>query len=434
LSVSRPVPVEAVMVGAGNRGWRVYGDYARAHPGDLHIVGVVEPDEARRERFAELVGLGPDQQFRTWDELVARPQLATAAINATLDRTHHPSTLALLEAGYDVLLEKPIATSSEECLDLVETAERLGRHLQISHVLRYAPFFSAIHDAVRSGSLGEVSAVDWRENLVYWHYVHSFVRGNWAHAATTGPMLLTKCCHDLDLLVWLFGPCERIASFGEQRHFTAERVGPEVPARCLDGCPYAETCNHYAPRVYLDRLAENPKSFAVSAITLDPSPDGIMRALAEGPYGRCAYRCGVDVVDHQVVLMQFGGGQAVSLTMNGASHVEGRTVRIDGTRATLLANEARREIEVHTHASGETRRLDIPEAQGGHGGGDWGLIRAFLDGVRGMRHDALTSARESVESHFMAFAAEEARLGGVTVDMAAYRARVAERLHGRVRV
>ncbi|HEY3063666.1 MAG TPA: Gfo/Idh/MocA family oxidoreductase [Chloroflexota bacterium] len=424
-----PGPVEAVLVGAGNRGARVYGAYALANPERLRFVAVVDPDDARRGSFAAAHGIPTERQFGAWEELAGRQPLVPTVFNATLDGTHRASTLGLLAAGYDVLLEKPIATTPEDVLEVAQAAERHGRMLQISHVLRYAPFFKTIHDVVRAGDLGDVVSIDWRENLVYWHYAHSFVRGNWSNATRTAPMLLTKCCHDLDLLVWMLGStCERIASYGEQRHFTSAKVGPEVPARCTDGCPYAEQCLHYAPRLYLSRLAEDPHNFTVNAITLDHTEAGVLRALETGPYGRCVYRCDNDVVDHQAVLMHFGGGQAVTLTMQGASYVEGRTVRIDGTRATLLANEARNEICVIEHGTAQRRDVDIPAARGGHGGGDWGLIEAFLSAVRGERDGLRTSARESVESHLMAFAAEEARVAGTTVVMADFRACVQQRV------
>jgi len=177
--------------------------------------------------------------------------------------------------------------------------------------------------------------------------------------------------------------------------------------------------------VYLDRFAENPNSFAVSAITLDHTPDGIMRALRTGPYGRCAYRCDNDVVDHQVVSMQFPSGLAATLTMQSASHIEGRTVRIDGTRATLLANESRNELKLVDHASGSESIIHVPaRVSGGHGGGDFGLMEAFVDSLNGSGRSVLTSVRESVESHMMAFAAEEARLTHSVIDMPAYRARI----------
>jgi predicted dehydrogenase len=352
-----------------------------------------------------------------------RPQLAPALINATQDRTHCQSALALLAAGYDMLLEKPIAATAEECVEVVRAAEEYSRILQIGHVLRYAPFFRTIFDLVSSGRLGEIVSVDWRENLVYWHYAHSFVRGNWANSQRAGPMILTKCCHDLDLLVWMFGPCARIASFGSLTHFTSDRIGPEIPRRCTDACPVAEECAYYAPRLYLSRYAENPNGFTVNAITLDRTSQGILRALAAGPYGRCVYHCDNDVVDHQVVVLGLSSGLSINLTMHGASHVEGRTVRIDGRRATLLANESRHEIVVHDHRTGEETVFHTPRSVGGHGGGDDGLMGAFVAKVRdgplaAPGNGVLTSARESVTSHLMAFAAEQARVTGTQVHLA----------------
>src|SRR5213593_1291634 len=409
------------MVGAGNRGYLAYGAYAERHTDKARFVAVVEPDEGRRARFGEAHRIPADRRLSSWEELAARPQVAPALVNATMDRTHCPSTLALLAAGYDILLEKPIATTPEECVQIVEAAETAGRLLQIAHVLRYAPFFLAIRDLVTAKRLGEIVSVDWRENLIYWHFAHSYVRGNWGNTARAGPMILTKCCHDLDLLVWIFGRCERLSSSGSLTHFTRDAVGPEIPERCTDGCPIAEACPYFAPRVYLDRLRENPSSFAIAAVTLDRTPEGVMRALETGPYGRCVYRSDNDAVDHQVVLMRFVGGLAISLTMQGSSHVEGRTIRIDGTRGTLLANESRGELEIHDHRTNTAERVARPRGVGGHGGGDDGLMRAFVGAIRGDRGAVLTSAREAVASHLMAFAAEQARVSGEAVDLERYR-------------
>jgi predicted dehydrogenase len=417
-------PVELVLVGAGNRGHLAYGAYALKHPDQARFVAVVEPDGARRARFADVHRISADRQFRSWEELGERPQLAPALVNATMDQTHRPSTLALLGSGYDILLEKPIATSPQDCLEIVTAAERAGRILQIAHVMRYAPFFVAIRDLLASGRLGPVVSVDWRENLVYWHYAHSYVRGNWANSGRAGPMILTKCCHDLDLLFWLFGACHRLSSTGSLTHFTKAVVGREIPARCTDGCPIEDECPYFAPRIYLELLRQNPDSFAVNAMTLDRTEQGVMRALETGPYGRCVYRCDNNVVDHQVVALEFAGGLSVTLTMQGASHVEGRTVRIDGRRATLLANESRGELAVHDHRTGQIELLSVEPGVGGHGGGDDGLMNAFLEGIRGKREGMLTSAREAIESHLMAFAAERSRETGQPVDMDTYRASV----------
>ena len=409
------------MVGAGNRGYLAYGAFAERHPEEAKFVAVVEPDDARRARFANAHRIPAERQFRSWEDIAGRSPLAPALINSTLERQHRASTLGLLAAGYDMLLEKPIAPTPAECLEIAKAAETRGRLLQIAHVLRYAPFFLAVREIITSGRLGAIVSVDWRENLIYWHFAHSYVRGNWGDTRRSSPMILTKCCHDLDLLVWMFGRCEQLSSSGSLTHFTRDAVGPEIPDRCTDGCPIEEVCPYYAPRVYLDRLRENPASFAVAAVTLDRTPEGIMRALETGPYGRCVYRSDNDAVDHQVVLMRFAGGLSVSLTMQGSSHLEGRTIRIDGTRATLLANEARAELEIHDHRTGQMERITRARGVGGHGGGDEGLMRAFVGAINGDRAGVLTSARESVASHLMAFAAERARLHGEVVDMELFR-------------
>jgi predicted dehydrogenase len=410
-------PLEVVLVGAGGRGYHAYGAYAAAHPGEVRFVAVAEPDAERRERFSEAHGVPLDQQFRSWDELAAQPQLARAAVNTTMDRTHHASTLALLAAGYDVLLEKPMATTAAECVELVHAAERHGRILQICHVLRYAPFFRTIYDVVTSGRLGEIVSFEWNENLAYWHFAHSFVRGRWANSQTSAPMILTKCCHDLDLLVWMLGRPQKVASFGSLTHFGPDRVGPEIPDRCTDGCPISGDCPYFAPRIYIER---DPGAWARDPVSLDHSPEALRRGLEAGPYGRCVYRSDNDVVDHQVVLLQFENGLSASLTMQGASPVEGRTLRIDGMRATLFGNEARKQLEVHDHRTGAVETLHPEFSERGHGGGDAGVMHDFVQALQTGKRHVLTSAADSLVSHLLAFAAEEARVSQRVVDMNTY--------------
>jgi predicted dehydrogenase len=398
--------VDVVVVGAGGRGFHAYGAYARAHPAEVQCVAVVEPDDERRERFAEAHGIAPEHQLRTWEELLERPQLAQAAINTTMDRTHHPSTLALLRVGYDVLLEKPMGVSAAECVELVQTAARLGRILQICHVLRYAPFFRTVYDIVSSGRLGDIVSFQWNENLVYWHFAHSFVRGRWANSDTSAPMILTKCCHDLDLLVWMLGRPRSVMSSGSLTHFRPGHVSPDIPERCTDGCPIERECPYYAPRIYIER---NPGNWARDPISLDHSPEALRRGLEVGPYGRCVFRSTNNVVDHQVVVLGFENGLSATLTMQGNSYVEGRTLRIDGMRTSLFGNEPRNELQLHDHRSGQSEILHPSNVSGGHGGGDAGVMHAFLEAVSNRDAGVLTSAADSLLSHLLAFAAEEAR-------------------------
>ncbi|MHB0856251.1 MAG: Gfo/Idh/MocA family protein [Anaerolineae bacterium] len=332
-----------------------------------------------------------------------------------------PSTLAAVDAGYQVLLEKPMATGPEACVRLVQAAEAHGSLLQICHVLRYTLFWSALHDIVQSGRLGEVINVDHRENVAYWHMAHSFVRGNWRNSGTSAPMILAKCCHDMDALYWILGaPVRRLSSFGRLSHFRPENAPEGAPQRCTDGCPAAERCPFYAPRLYLRANTEWP----VRVIAEDMDMASRLKALKEGPYGRCVYHCDNDVVDHQVINMELESDTTITFTMHGHSHDNVRTLRYDGTRATLRASEAAHEITVYDHVTGSEETLRPGTVGGGHGGGDTGVMNAFLDAVQGSRGPALTSARASLESHLMAFAAERARLSGGVLDMAAYRAEI----------
>lgn len=411
-------PITAVLVGAGQRGRYVYSAYARAHPDKLRLVGVIEPDRARRSTIADIHAIPDAACFDAVSQAVDLH--ADAWIVASPDRHHHNAVRAALEHGNHVLVEKPIAASMGDVVDLVTTAASGDGILAVGHVLRYTPFFRAINEIVTGDRLGDIVTVRHTENVAAWHMAHSFVRGNWARSAESTPMIVQKCCHDFDILGWNLGSSVvRLNSEGSLFHFRPGEAPPGAAARCTDPCS-VEDCPFDARRLYLD---EANVGWPVHVITDDLSLEGRYAALRTGPYGRCVYGAGSDVVDHQTVTMVLESGACVILTMHGHSHEEARTMRYDGTRATLRAVfGGRQEIEIIDHATGRVERIRIPDAHGGHGGGDRGLIDGFLSAIREGRKP-LTSVEEGLESHFLAFAAEEARLTGATIDMARYRRR-----------
>jgi predicted dehydrogenase len=419
-------PIDAVLIGAGERGTFAYGDTALRHPGHLRFVAVAEPDPERRARFARRHNLPPDRCFAMWEELITAGRLAPALLCCTLDRLHVAPAVAALDAGYHVLLEKPIAITPQECIRLVQAGERAGRLLMICHVLRYTPFFSTLHRVISSGRLGEIVTVEHRENVAYWHMAHSYVRGNWRNTAQAGPMILTKCCHDLDLLVWMMNgnPVVRLTSSGSLFHFRPENAPPGATPRCTDGCPAADVCPFYAPRLYLT----DDVGWPTETISVDLSYEGRLHALQNGPYGRCVYDVDNDVVDHQAVTLEHRSGAVTTLIMHGHSDREERTMRYDGTCATLrgrFSNAGASSITLHDHLTGEVEHVRLPESgESRHGGGDLGVLMAFAQAVRDAGAGALTSARNSLESHLLASAAERARVTGAAIDMAAYREEV----------
>lgn len=454
-------PLTAILIGAGQRGSEAYGPYALRFPEQLRFVAVAEPIPERRQRFADQHHIAREQQYESWEPILSQPKFAEAVLVCTQDQQHIAPALAALEAGYDVLLEKPMATRLEECVRLVDYAEQAGRQLHICHVMRYTPHAQKVREVIQSGVLGEIVNVSHRENVSYWHMAHSYVRGNWANLEHSAPMILAKCCHDLDILTWWLGrSCVQLSSSGSLMHFRTENTPKGAPQYCLDGCPASESCPYYAPRIYLElvplwqsfaesasginrlavrahqrypklvqafsplypplRTLSHYRGWPLTVLSSDPTPENIREALRKGPYGRCVYHCDNDVVDRQVVLMQFEGGLPVTLTMHGHSHIEYRTTRIEGTRGTLLAEfgTGGSWVEVHQHHPDRHVRYDTTTApEQGHGGGDEALMASFVRSLRGETGQALTLARNSLESHRMAFAAEQARLDGGVVRM-----------------
>jgi predicted dehydrogenase len=463
-------PITAVLVGAGNRGM-LYGRYARKNPGKLTFSAVAEPIETRLRKFSRRHGISRRLQFRTWKELLSREKLADAVLICTQDQMHTEPALQALDRGYHVLLEKPMATTLDECLRIVRKAREMGRFLAICHVLRYTDFFTTVYDAVHRGLLGRVVSVQHAENIAWYHFSHSYVRGEWANRTISSPVILAKCCHDLDLLYWLIGsPPSRISSFGSLLHFREENAPDGGPAYCVEGCPIDNSCLYYAPRLYIDivpieqiacksdnrlfRVVMNcrqrhtglftfaakviipplryirywrwwPVSYLYTGQREDYSDEGKWDILRTSPYGRCVFRASNDVVDHQVVAIEFANGVTAHLTMHGFSEREGRTVRIDGTRASLIGefNLTGERIRLFDHYTGRESLLHKKKLRARgipHGGGDFRLVDSFVENLRSDRRP-MTSGLESLESHLMAFAADTSRLEGRVVDMATFR-------------
>ncbi len=398
--------VKVLVLGAGSRG-NAYAKYSRSHPDELEIVAVAEPDQKRREQFAERYGIGSENCFDSWEEALSLPKMADAVFVCTLDEFHTKPALKALEQGYDVLLEKPMSNREEECIAIERAARESGRVLTVCHVLRYTPFFQKIKELLRNGEVGKIMTVDLIENVGYWHQAHSFVRGNWRSADETSPMILAKSCHDMDIISWLIEePCERISSFGSLTHFTEANRPAGAPDHCMKGCPYAEECVYYAPKIYLTGNTKWP----VDVITTDLTPEGIKDALQNGPYGRCVYACDNNVVDHQVVIMEFAKGVTASFTMSAFTTDMTRQLKIMGTAGQIMADLDKSEIYLHRFGEQEGERVPVANVEDGvgHGGGDYGVVQNFIRLVNG-EGDNLTSAYASLQSHLMCFAAERAR-------------------------
>jgi predicted dehydrogenase len=403
--------VTVAVVGAGNRG----STYARhaVESGRGRVVAVAEPDDRRRQLLAEEHGIDRRRAFDSWEALVGEPPIADAVVIATQDTDHAEPAVALARHGYNVLLEKPMATTEADAAEIVEAARDAGIVLTVCHVLRYTPYARRLRGVLDSGLLGDIVTVEHLEPVGWWHQAHSYVRGSWRKEAESSPMILAKSVHDLDWLNHIIRqPPLRVASFGGLHHFRPERRPEGAADNCLD-CAVEPTCPYSAPRLYLSCLGDPERErWPLSTITDSRTPAGVLHALRSSRYGRCVYSGDNDVVDHQVVAIEYEVGTTATFTMTGFTPVRARQTRICGSHGFLEGDG--RLIHVTDFRSGDLHTIggagdETATEASGHGGGDRGIVDAFLEAIALGDSSALASPEESLESHRLAWAAERAR-------------------------
>lgn len=404
------------LIGAGARGKEVYGDYAINHPHEVEFIAIAEPNEQKRNAFAQIHKISKENIFSSWEELLAKPKLCEAVLIASQDRMHYLPTVTALEKKYHVLLEKPMSNDSKECMLMAKKAKDMDKLLIICHVLRYTPFFKKVKSILDEGKIGRMISIQHIESVGYWHQAHSFVRGNWRNSHETSPMILAKSCHDMDILSWLIGSrCIKVSSFGALTYFKSENAPKGSARRCTDDCQVENLCPYSALKIY-----PGNNEWPTNVVSTDTSYEAVIEALKTGPYGRCVFQCDNNVVDHQVVNMEFEDGVTVDFTMSAFTKVPSRNIRIMGTHGELRADMETNTIELFDFITGNQEIIKVREADG-HSGGDSGLMRAFVEQVSSNgKSESLTSADISIQSHLMAFAAEESRLKNKTIFMAEF--------------
>lgn len=412
----QPGPVRLAILGVGSRGM-VYGREG-VRSGLAVVTAIADPRVGRLEIAAAEFGVPDDRCAVDWRDLANRPDLdVDAVVIATPDRQHTEPALTFITRGVPVLLEKPMAPSEEEATAVAEAAERTGGLVCIAHVLRYSAYTAAVKSILDSGALGQVTSLDHLEPVGWWHQAHSYVRGNWRREAESNSMLMAKCCHDIDWLSYIVGqPAARISSFGRLSHFTSEHKPDGAGRRCLE-CDVEADCPYSARRIYLERVHEPGARVWPLSILADPvTEESITAALRDGPYGRCVYDCDNDVVDHQVVAIEYEGGVTASLTMTAFTPMEFRKTRIFGSRGMLEGDGYTvRVVDFLTGSTTVTSIVDPQDAEAGEGhlGADSALTRSFLAAVADRDPTRiLTSPADSLHTHQIVWAAERARRRG----------------------
>ncbi len=417
------------ILGVGARGGESYGRYIHACTDKFDITHLCDIKAERLEKYGEAYGVKEENRFLDEDEFF-KEKRSDVLLIGTMDRQHVAQAEKALALGYDILLEKPISDDVYELRRLVKKAQETGRTVMVCHVLRYTAMINKMKEILDGGGIGRLVSMDQTENVVFWHQAHSFVRGNWRNRAETSPMILQKCCHDLDLIQYFVGAkCHSLSSMGSLAYFKRENQPKGAADRCTQ-CQYVETCAYSAKRIYIDMwkdvlgAAENVWPMNTVTEKLPLTEQALYEAIEENRYGRCVFACDNDVVDNQTVIMQFENGVTATLKMEAFTKKGGREYRFFGTEGELLVDEVGGFITLKRYFEEEKTWLlkDLTNDLAGHGGGDHRLIDKLYEVLAEGNAKVDTGIENSAESHYMALAAEESRtLGGQLVYLEKYR-------------
>lgn len=407
------------ILGMGNRG-TAYASNILKYPEQAQIVAMADNRRIRLDAANKYVHLAEDFLFDGAESILSQPKLADMMIIATQDAQHKDHAIRAMELGYDLLLEKPISNKLEEIAQINAVAQKLGRKVFVCHVLRYTQFYKQIKKLLDQGVVGKIETVDASEHVGYYHIAHSYVRGNWHKEADSSPMILAKCSHDMDILLWLIGKdCQKVNSFGSLDYFTAENMPQGAAERCKDcqlDCPYN------AQKFYISRIPGWP----ANVLNPEPTEENIRKVLDETDYGKCVFRMDNDVVDHQTCNFLFEGGVTATFQMTGFNNKQTRHIRIMGTEGEIWGCMAEKKVYWQRYGQ-ERQEIDLTTLStnfSGHGGGDQGLIHDVIRYMRGEEFDSssVTLIDRSVQSHYLAFCAEASRLqDGKTLNFAEFK-------------
>lgn len=398
-------PVSIVAIGAGNR-TNKYLEYVKQHPDKVKLVGVVELNDIRRKHIADCFSLDASQCFVDYRDFFQHPVEADAVMICTPENMHFEPTMQAIERGYHILLEKPIAQTLEECMLIAQAARKHDVLVSVCHVLRYHPYFMKIKELVDSGELGNIISINHRTSVGLDRTAHGFVRGLWRKEAVTNPMLMSKCCHDIDFLLWLTKtPCRKLTSFGSLRWFKEKNAPEGSAARCVD-CKVESRCPFSAVDLYRVRRDWIANFDVPEGKTID---EVIEEQLRYGLYGRCVYRCDNDVVDHQIVSMEMESEVTINFSMDVFTVKDNRETHICLTEGEIDGDETRLKVCRFRGVKEEVYDFSDLAHQPFHAGADLNIVADFIDAIQKNRRNVVTSIEQSVESHRICFEAERSR-------------------------
>lgn len=402
---------KVAIIGFGNRG-RMFGDLIK-NDDTVELVAIADNVEASR-MLGTQYGVPENMCFDGADSFFAQGKICDAVFICTQDAQHIDMALKAMELGYDICLEKPAAVNIEDCIAIRDTANKLGRKVMLTHVLRYAPFYQQIKKLIDSGKLGEVVTLNQTENVAHWHFALSYVRGPWRNMADSSPTIIAKCCHDMDIINWLIpAKCTSISSYGNLYYFNQAHAPEGSADYCVDCAPEVKAkCLYNAYDIYPQRM-----NTSVVGGTARLKGKDIYALLdnKEDVVGRCVFHGDNDAIDNQVVNMVFDSGATAHLTMTAFSERCYRYIKVHGTKGEVYGDAEEGILYLTEYGTPQqvidVKKLTVHKLDDGHGGGDYFLYKDFIDYITvNSPSFTRTTISDSIECHLMGFLAEESRL------------------------
>ena len=361
--------LKIAIVGVGSRGLDCFGRILVERK-DVEIAALCDPNPIRAKTAGEILKI-PAPVYTSMEEMAKSEQHLDGVIITSPDCYHHDCAVKALNFGWNVLIDKPLATNAADGMDIIETAKKTGKTVMIGFNLRHNAVLKKLKEIIDSGVLGKVFLAENREfydggrtYMSRWNRLFSKTGGLWIH----------KASHDFDIFNWLLGFPKplRVSSFAAVNALTREGI----PFPLEDGHEPGPNCNvcHYREKCRDRYLLSDDelKRWGAEAAAVD----GYVKNL-------CMYLSDKDNHDNGIAMVEYENGIKVSLFETFIGHKSDRIYTIAGDRGIAEVSLAGREIKITPRWGGAEITYKIQEEAGGHGGADPNLVDSFCKVLRG---------------------------------------------------
>lgn len=392
------------LIGAGLRGNYTYGRHIESIY-NCEITSIVEKRKGRRDAFSKTYNIKDENVFETIEEFLEKDKIVDGVIVASGDDNHYNHICTLLEKGYNILVEFPVTNTLDRLVKINRLCEKYKDRLFMTcNSLKYNEMYMKLKEIIQNKSLGELVNIQYNNDIGYVDYSHNYVRGNWRIDSDTSPLILNKNSQDIDILLYLVdSECNKVASFGNLKQMNNNNFKLNMGENCFQ-CNVENECPYSAKKIYIEN--ENDINYAVH---INPTKENLIEILKKGPYGRCVYRCDNNVVDNMLSIIQFENGVNITLNTTAFSKESNKNIKILFSNGEIEASILKQEIVIKEF--GKDKEYDITYESNTEKESEKKLIQDFIQALSSKDYNQNKStAKESLESHIIAFAIEYSRI------------------------